>query len=402
MNSKQFLAIALLGLVVASCANRQESAPATAPPAAVTSPPATPPPPPPAPARPNQWQGKTFEEFKATVYKEKFPGGAYIISGDIPIADEKQLREFFEQKVLKQSGAEDDGRIITNPVHGVWANNKKKKLSYCVSEGFGDLKQMVVDNMKEATAAWESVADVKFEHVAAQDASCSEANPAILFDVVPVNGEPYWGRAFFPNQSRDQRHLRINDLAFQFLPGASTQLVGVLRHEVGHVLGFRHEQIRLGAGHCPNGDEDELQLFTAHTPYDPASVMHYPDCDGTGDGTFTLTEIDKNGAACNYGPAAGFRMNSRLLTGRCVLPVAEPPDPNPPFTKKINAQKVAMGANKFYGPFAAEPGTTIAVSVTPVGNDLGDADLYVRLGLAATLYPNDYDCRPYLTGGVES
>jgi hypothetical protein len=35
----------------------------------------------------------TFEEFEASVYREPFPDGVYIVNGDTPIANEKLLRE---------------------------------------------------------------------------------------------------------------------------------------------------------------------------------------------------------------------------------------------------------------------------------------------------------------------
>jgi len=41
----------------------------------------------------------TFEQFEASVYKEPFEDGKYIVSGDTPIADRKHLQEFFEQQI---------------------------------------------------------------------------------------------------------------------------------------------------------------------------------------------------------------------------------------------------------------------------------------------------------------
>jgi hypothetical protein len=41
----------------------------------------------------------SFEEFKGKVYKEPFEGGKWIVNGDTPIADEKQLQEFWEKNV---------------------------------------------------------------------------------------------------------------------------------------------------------------------------------------------------------------------------------------------------------------------------------------------------------------
>ena len=74
--------------------------------------------------------------------------------------------------------------------------------------------------------------------------------------------------------------------------------MGVFRHELGHVLGFRHEQIRLAsAKDC--GDE-KFGLAKPLTPYDSKSVMHYL-CGNGGDKNLRITEVDRFGAQRVYG-----------------------------------------------------------------------------------------------------
>jgi hypothetical protein len=84
-----------------------------------------------------------------------------------------------------------------------------------------------------------------------------------------------------------------------FDAGLSFNKVGVLRHELGHVLGFRHEHIRSGAPPaCP--DEDLWGTIDL-TQYDPQSVMHYF-CGGAGSPELALTELDRIGSQKLYGP----------------------------------------------------------------------------------------------------
>ena len=64
-------------------------------------------------------------------------------------------------------------------------------------------------------------------------------------------------------------------------------LRGILRHELGHVLGFRHEHTRPEAGTC-----FEDNSWRPLTPYDSSSVMHYPQCNGSNPGDLTLTDLD--------------------------------------------------------------------------------------------------------------
>jgi hypothetical protein len=74
----------------------------------------------------------------------------------------------------------------------------------------------------------------------------------------------------------------------------------VLRHELGHVLGFRHELIRSGApAVCP---KEPLWDARPLTDYDPQSVMHYF-CGGVGSSSLRITELDRVGAQQVYGPS---------------------------------------------------------------------------------------------------
>lgn len=92
----------------------------------------------------------------------------------------------------------------------------------------------------------------------------------------------------------------IDGSAFNLGPG-KLSLVGIMRHELGHTLSYRHEQTRPEAGKCFE-DRDWQPL----TEYDAFSVMHYPQCNGLGDWALALTEKDEVGTACLYGAASGY------------------------------------------------------------------------------------------------
>jgi hypothetical protein len=335
--------------------------------------------------------GLSFEDFEATVYRERFPGGKYIVNGDTTVANKKLLREFFDDNVKPRQIT----RLILAQVSGLdakWNEQQKRKLTYCVSNTFGSRQPAVIQQMAGATGEWQKVAAVDFVHDSSQDASCDPSNAAVVFDVRPVNVDgKYLARAFFPNEPRASRNVLIDDSSFDLPPNENLQLGGILRHELGHTLGFRHEHTRPESGKCFE-DNDWRPL----TSYDAFSVMHYPQCNGKGDWSLNLTDKDKNATACLYGPAAGFTIDTSLVTTSCAEPTTV--GSGEPKTESFTAQSVAKGAQKSYGPFAVAAGTPLEVAMGGPGAT-GDPDLYVRFDSPPAV--KSYDCRPYVDGPVE-
>jgi len=225
-------------------------------------------------------------------FREPHSDGVYIVDGDIPVYDLDEIERFLPPKNYVN-------KLIINVLAGGlvdrWSDEQRFDLTYCISNDFGDKKQQVIESMEEAAADWMSSGNLKFIYVASEDANCDAYNNNVLFDIGRVSYGRYLARAFFPSSKRSQRNLMIDDTSFTL---EENTLTGILRHEIGHILGFRHEHISddNGSGKCK-----EDRSFKPLTNYDNMSVMHYPQCGGLNDiMDLTLTETDREGVSLVY------------------------------------------------------------------------------------------------------
>ncbi len=340
--------------------------------------------------------GLTWEQFRyGKVYVEQ-DTGFFIADHDTLFVSEKQLREFYEMNVR-------EGQLIVNRIGSAddkWNATQKLNLTYCVSNTFGTRKAQVVQAMADATGAWAAVANVKYVYVPAQDANCTASNNNVVFDVNPVNvNGQYLARSFFPANARSSRNVLIDNTAFG---DSSVNFVGVLRHELGHTLGFRHEHTRPEAGATDCFEDNNWRALTS---YDSSSVMHYPQCNGTGSfASLALTAMDAQGAAALYGAPTGTGGGTGGGAGGGAGgagggtgggSAGGGTGGSSGTTTENFSATVAQNGSKAYGPFAVVAGT----SFRAVLSGTGDADLYVRFGAAPTA--STYACRPYLDGSAE-
>lgn len=205
-----------------------------------------------------------------------------------------------QERALAIAG--NDGRLVR------WS--KGKVLTYCVRRPtFGGNEweyQQVVAAIHQATQDWEAVCAVKFRHLAEFDQDSIAGADSLLFDVQRANQYPNvlaW--AFFPDSKKSERHIWI-EAAF-FNPSRNPYTMeGVLRHELGHVLGFRHEHIREGAPLSCGQYAEPLANTAPLTTFDPTSVMHYMCPNVTlKNPSWQLSPKDIEGAQALYGTPDG-------------------------------------------------------------------------------------------------
>jgi hypothetical protein len=240
-----------------------------------------------------------------------------------------------------------------------WSFADKLQLTYCVSsdakenDGFGSDYDTIVTAMENAANDWEAAADVDFIHIPAEDSACTNTNENVLFNVAYTDHGIIVASAFFPNATRSNRVLSIDEDAID------STLVGTLRHELGHILGFVHEHTRPEAEEVCFEDNDWRPL----TDYDSSSVMHYLGlpCGGTGDPSRLLTDLDKNGAACLYGAADGFTIDTEIC---------EPPAPVPDQIENVQTGSSSSPYTSVTIPSLVVSGSNPCIAVCFTENDL--------------------------------
>lgn len=249
---------------------------------------------------------------KVVVDEQEF----WVAEGD-QLLDDDQLALYADQLNLKQQQKElanSAANLGESPVGGglslligVTTSDGKLvrwkdglTLTYCVLRNtFGNNQEYLLArrSMEQATQAWEESCGIKFQHVVAKDESPTTTVADVVFTVRKIDAMGrFIAAAFFPNDPPARRRVLI-DPSF-FSDSLRFDRVGVLRHELGHVLGFRHEHISGSApAQCPDEDIADTSILTG---YDPHSVMHYF-CGGVGSLELLITTVDKEGAQKVYG-----------------------------------------------------------------------------------------------------
>lgn len=251
-----------------------------------------------------------WEQFKAASTRVVEGREIYIVEWDLPIENLDRLREYYE---ATRAGpfegmdiAQTKSGLMVNTVGGnddVWNSDDALELTYCVSTDFAGNYARAKSEMAVAAADWARLANVDFVYDASEDSNCDNTNPDVTFAVRPWTSGG--ACAFFPSGGGCVPRTVVMDFVdfdtdpFWDTAAPNMTTTGVFRHELGHVLGFRHEHTNPGSGTCFE-DSD----WRALTPYDPSSVMHYQWCNGVLASNMTLTALDLDGSIGLYGLSA--------------------------------------------------------------------------------------------------
>jgi hypothetical protein len=233
---------------------------------------------------------KAFAAWAETLPKY---GDLYVVDGDI-LMSELEMRNYLI--TADSAGAPPQrGELIVNCKGGLcdkWPLDNRE-LSYSIDNAsFRDGAKEISKNMKQAGEDWMKVCPKCKLSFKETDAPSTPLRKPAHFIVKRVSNAGFIAASFFPSDPESEMVLMVDDSYFN----TNFDHIGVLRHEIGHILGYRHEHIE-GIPGCFREGGEWLRI----TVYTPNSVMHYP-CGGGGDPKLQITATDKQGHINHYMP----------------------------------------------------------------------------------------------------
>lgn len=228
----------------------------------------------------------------------------YFIEGDLRLT-KVEIVEYLDGLKDPDTRPRSEELIVAHdPTTGemsYWKDKASRRISFTIDyesfEGYGgqSTAETVLDDLMAAAHWWENACrecGIDFVFVDPKDAGASFKDVIFVLQYRHLISSKI-ARAFFPYQYLSKMKPQKVEVFPKYFT-SSFNRVGVLRHELGHVLGYRHEHIS-----NIHGCKSEGGKTTAITPYDSKSAMHYL-CGGSGSKELKLSSEDIKGHKCLY------------------------------------------------------------------------------------------------------
>lgn len=228
-----------------------------------------------------------------------------VVEGDMPMIDEDYQRHRAGVNSHTVSQATDSRELIVGETPEgkilCWKKPEHRKISFALDkETFvdEDFYSNIAEYAEQAAENWNRVGKtccgIEFTYMSEFDENPTTSD--VVFVIRELSLHSLIARAFFPGTRRDFREVLIDPWYEQ----SDFDNVGVMTHEFGHVLGFRHEQNQAGP-ELSGCYRDEDNNWRAVTKYDSKSVMHYL-CKDAGTTDLKIQTSDIEGLVKLYGP----------------------------------------------------------------------------------------------------
>lgn len=268
-----------------------------------------------------------FEGFKSEFDTIRYGTKVfYLVEGDIRYNEDELLRYYLRNDSIFKPSSDDNLNQIKlviglNPDRTFDIMPNPRELTYAIwKESFSSKIQyrQVKKNFKEAAQQWSGILDnkVQLNHLEHLDTikNKKKFKNKVSFYIRYSNhnnsSPKFVASAFFPSTDKQDRNVEVTSKYFI----TNYDKIGVFRHEIGHILGFRHEHNRdsspIACQSCRSCNEcnictkctrclEQKKRIVPLTTYDSVSVMHYY-CGGYGNKKLTFSQKDIEGAQCIY------------------------------------------------------------------------------------------------------
>ncbi len=282
------------------------------------------------PGAPDGFVFTPFEAYRERAEVEMGGKRVYRVEWDLFFETEEQLLEHYlsEVALISQRAGQDKSVAMTDENDDFLQYERGPEaleITYCIKASqFANLSQLE-DDLAEAAHAWERAANVRFFYDRSNNGTCNDAETAgVDFVVHDTSSASAFGCSTLISEELGCHGTLDIDYSVWPWPWfdqggnpvpitdehPNLTLVGILRHELGHVLGLRHEHAFDPDGAAAGCNEPQIVTCAVGdcalggeplTEYDVESVMHYPFCDGDAGTAFELTNLDGVGIRYLYG-----------------------------------------------------------------------------------------------------
>jgi hypothetical protein len=190
-----------------------------------------------------------YDRTRFNNYLQSLPqeGGYFVVEGDVLFTKDEVL-DYLVSRSIGSLPLKETPELLVNISGGQedFYGQTKSSITYAIDQRSfpsAQFYQLTVRNMNQATGDWATACPechIKFVYLSQDDESPSTDREDFIVRFHDSGGN-YLAHSFFPHEAKARRLLEIDPLYFASDVSANSQ-IGIFRHELGHILGYRHSR----------------------------------------------------------------------------------------------------------------------------------------------------------------